>query len=139
METRGHDMAVLSRQLFIVSTLLLATGCAARSVPGSSAMTRTELYLGLATRSSQVSDREFQAFLDTSVTPRFPAGYTVVSAEGRWGEKNRTIKESSRVLIFLHQNTESDNAKLELIRREYKTQFDQDAVLRVDSAARAAF
>lgn len=107
--------------------------------PPLSRMVRTELYFGLSSRSSPVTEREFQNFLETSVTPRFPDGYTVCDAEGRWGEQGRTVKEPSRILILLHAGRDADHAKLELIRQEYRFRFDQSSVLRVDVPVRAGF
>ena len=50
---------------------------------GSLRFARTELYFGTARPEGAVTDEEFQAFIDREVTSRFPAGLTVVKAEGR--------------------------------------------------------
>lgn len=122
---------------------VLLSGCAA--VPGNAPdpreLIRTELYLGLSSPKGDVTDREFQSFLDTSVTPRFPDGYTVIPAEGRWRDprSERTAREPSRVLVIVRGRTDAEEAKVELIRRDYRDRFDQQSVLRVDQRVTARF
>ncbi len=143
-------------RIVICATLLgtLATGCAVGQF-GEPAI-RTELYCGFSTPRAAVTEREFRQFLDEVVTPRFPQGYTVEVAEGRWRsdagapaagrEKNAsptdtspTATEPSRVIIIVHPPTDDASRKIELIRREYKFRFDQESVLRVDIPVKASF
>ncbi len=54
----------------------------AAKLPGQSFL-RTELYFGLSMqqadgRDAEISEQQWQAFLDTCVTPRFPDGLTVM-------------------------------------------------------------
>ena len=55
-----------------------------------------------------VSDAEWEAYLDSVVTPRFPAGFTVVEAEGHWrGESGVVEREHTEVLTLLHPGDEA--------------------------------
>ena len=48
-------------------------------------MARLELLFGLGKREGgTISDADWAAFLDAEVTPRFPAGLTVLSGYGQW-------------------------------------------------------
>lgn len=120
------------RGVLLILALLVAAGCDARV--GEPAV-RTELYCGFSTPKASVTEREFRDFLERSVTPRFPEGYTVEQAEGVW----KGSGEPSRVLIIVHPDTRDSSDKIDLIRKDYKFRFDQESVLRVDAAARASF
>jgi hypothetical protein len=101
---------------------------------------RTELYFGLDKKDGgQVTDAEFQAFLDTVVTPRFPQGLTVVTAHGQWRQGDALDGEPSRILILLHDGGAESHREIEEIRSQYVRQFEQDAVMRVDSVAKVSF
>ena len=78
-----------------------------------------------------VSDDEWQRFLDEVVTPRFPAGLTVLSASGQWrGEKGTVERERAQVLTVLHSGDEASRRAVAEVAAEYKQRFAQEAVLR---------
>jgi hypothetical protein len=108
----------------------------------SQTLTRTELFLGLSKPGGgTVSQDEFKAFLDAEVTPRFPDGYSVIAAEGRWRDaaSGITLVEPSRIIMILHEPTSENEQKIETIREAYKKRFNQDAVLRTQYPQRASF
>jgi Protein of unknown function (DUF3574) len=51
--------------------------------PSETAYLRTTLYFGLARPTGRVSEGQWQAFLRTKVTPRFPDGLTAWEADGQ--------------------------------------------------------
>src|SRR5688572_26537686 len=56
---------------------------------GAKPLARTELFFGLARPDgSRVSVDEFQQFLDQEVTPRFPAGLTLLGGDGQFRNAN---------------------------------------------------
>jgi hypothetical protein len=128
----------------MVVGLMTMVGCAsmpaAPNVAGTE-MVRTELFCGLSRPGgADISDAEFKSFLDEIVSVRYPAGYTVLSAEGRWREQTGTTRiEPTRVILTLHAPTPEENLKIEQIRAMYKTRFLQEAVLRVDDVERVRF
>jgi len=74
------------------------------------------------------------------VTPRFPGGLTVCDASGQWrGSKGTVEKESTKLLILIHEATGAQEKSIEEIRAEYKRRFQQESVLRVDMAVGASF
>ena len=106
----------------------VSTACNA----GETAMQHSTLYLGAAIPDSidTVDAGEWQRFLDTSVTPRFPVGLTWLDARGQWrGNDGRVIGEPSRVLILLHPDEREARAAIETIRTEYQRAFAQEAVM----------
>lgn len=97
---------------------------------------RTELYFGMSRKSGpDVTEEEFEKFVDEFVTPRFPDGLTVIDAHGQWREADATvIKERSKLLVFIYPRKErrAAGSKIEEIRTEYKRRFSQESVLRLD-------
>ena len=88
---------------------------------------------------ANVTDDEFQNFLNEFVTPRFPNGLTVIDVRGQWREDDSTItKEPGKVLILLYPRSGRREAgwKIEEIRAEYKRRFSQQSVMRVDQTAK---
>lgn len=104
-------------------------------------MARLELYFGTTQKDgSTVSDAAWGSFLDEEVTPRFPDGLTVLRGYGQWRNSTGEIaKEGSIVLVILYFPSDETEAKIEDIRAAYKDRFDQESVMRVDSANCVSF
>jgi len=99
---------------------------------GDSTMVRDVLYFGRSRPAGgTVSDAEWQAFLSEVVTPRFPAGLTVVAATGQWRGENGTVEqEQSEIMTLFHAGDDAARRGVEEVMAEYKRRFQQEAVLR---------
>ena len=95
-------------------------------------MVRDVLYFGRnRPTGGVVSDTQWQDFLDAVVTPRFPAGLTVVSATGQWrGENGSLEREQAEILTLFHAGDEPARKAVTELIAEYKHRFQQEAVLR---------
>lgn len=144
MTTRRTAAAGLAAALMLGLTTAGATTAASDTThaaqpaasPGES-YKRTELYFG-ATRpdGTAITPADFELFLDKEVTPAFPDGLTWLEAHGQW----MGGKEESYLLIILYPFADRDaNRDIEEIRTDYKTQFEQQSVLRADSVDRVSF
>lgn len=125
------------KRLFSISLLaLLLAGCVSNA-----SWTRSEMYFGLQRRDgTPVTENEWRSFVEQVVTPRFPAGLTVFDGAGQWrNAANRIEREPSKVLVIFHSTSESIDAKIDEVRRLYCERFNQEAVMKVSSAARVAF
>lgn len=105
---------------------------------------RSELFFGSDRPDPKpdVSDYEFKKFVDRTVTPRFPAGLTILSGEGQWQEDDKTVtKERSKVIIIVYKVADNkvSSKRIEEIRDLYKKQFDQQSVMRADSLESVGF
>jgi hypothetical protein len=103
---------------------------------------RTELFFGRSKPDgSTVTDREFQRFLNREITPRFPEGLTVLEGRGQFRDSSGVIlREDAVLLILLYPATEEfRHQRIERIREEYKSAFQQESVLRVDSSSCVSF
>jgi hypothetical protein len=135
----------------LLTTLFLAAlGCAARTpsvgvgpacVVGDSALVRETLYFGRnRPGGGTVDDAEWRTFLNQVLTPRFPAGLTVVNATGQWkGQSGVVEQEQSNVVTVYHAEDAESNRAVREVALEYKRRFGQEAVLRERIPTCAAF
>ena len=96
---------------------------------------RTELFFGTAKPDGVVTLEEFQAFLDEVVTPLFPGGLTVVTADGQFrGAGGIAIRERSYVVILIYpfEEQHTSGRNIDTIRLEYMRRYRQESVLRAD-------
>ncbi len=122
---------------------VIAPGCASsvRSLPGGVPGIGDRLYFGRSIPGGGVvSDAEWEDFLRTIVTPRFPDGLTVWSADGQWRDGSGTIiSEKSFVLELLHPDDPALDAAIEEIIARYKEIFHQESVLQVRTPVQLRF
>lgn len=98
--------------------------------------------LGLADHPEQgISETEWRAFLDKSVTPRFPDGLSVVDLYGQWQGKNETAPERlhTKMLLILYRDNAENRAKIDAIRAAWKQKTGDQSVLRVTVPADVSF
>ncbi len=97
-------------------------------------MVEAQLYFGLTTEPA------FEGFLNTEVTPRFPAGLTVVDGAGRWRDPaGRLTQERSKLVIIVAEPGPATLNRLQAIREAYKVQFHQQSVGLVTESVCADF
>ena len=133
--------------LLLVSPALSATPVCAQSLavlvekPSEKILTKEELYFGLSKPAGgTVSEAEWQLFLNLVITPRFPTGLTVVAAEGQYlNSSNELIKENTKLVILIYENSPTKNQMIAQIIDIYKRLFSQESVLRVTSSVRVSF
>lgn len=131
-------MASLRAILF--AFIFTAIGCASVNEMACSAGAERAvnelLYFGTAKPKGLVTLDDWTRFLNTSITPRFPQGFTVWQASGQWqGEDGAIVREASYMLNLLHPDDEHSENAVRAIADEYKSRFRQEAVLRVKSYA----
>ena len=90
------------------------------------------LAFGLTRPDGSVIERQdWQQFVDSEITPRFPAGFTVIDAQGQWYDAagHKVIQEGSRIVWIVAPSTDrSLQAHLRVIRQIYQKRFNQQAV-----------
>jgi hypothetical protein len=87
-----------------------------------------------------VADAEWQTFLDEVVTPRFPAGLTVVEATGQWKGRSGVVEqERSEIVTVFHAGDAAARAAIAEVAAEYRRRFRQEAVLRERTPTCARF
>ena len=103
---------------------------------------RTELFFGCSKPDgSTISEKQFQQFVSTEITPRFPSGLTVLPIRGQYLDASGTIikERSMQLILFYPASLRDAHRKIEEIRAAYKLAFQQESVLRVDTVATVSF
>ena len=88
------------------------------------------LYFGKVQTGGLASESDWAAFLADVVTPRFPPGLTVGSANGQWRDSAQRIKrDPTFVLEVVHPPQPPSDAALKDIVAEFRLRFAQESVL----------
>ncbi|WUS96454.1 DUF3574 domain-containing protein [Streptomyces sp. NBC_00708] len=90
----------------------------------------------------EVTDRQFLAFIDAEVTPRFPNGLTIQDGRGQWRDSRGVIeRERSYELTLLYPASEARvrGRQIERIRDAYENAYAQDSVARLEERLSADF
>ncbi|HYP06788.1 MAG TPA: DUF3574 domain-containing protein [Bryobacteraceae bacterium] len=141
----GNTRRSLLMSLVALGTLMPTTALAEppkRPTAATEVWVRTELYFGtMKPDNQQVTEAEFAAFVEKEVTERFPDGLTLLTGYGQFrNSAGAIIREKSFVLILFYPPQQQDaNKKVQEIRDSYKTSFQQESVLRVDSFSVVSF
>lgn len=116
------------RVLIIFCFLLcgvLFPGCAAGN---GSAWREYKVYCGRSSKNGEVSEAAWTRFCDTHVSAAFPDGYSVFDATGYWRSgTDTTAKERSKVILIVAPADARE--KVLSVARQYRKEFNQDAVL----------
>lgn len=101
---------------------------------------RSELFFGLSRPDgSLVSEADWREFLSVEITPRFPAGLSVIETAGQWRDATGLIQsEPSRVLVLLHAPNAEAERRLDEIRAAWCQQQRQECVMKVSTAAKVS-
>lgn len=94
-----------------------------------------DLYFGRSLGNGvEVSDVEFQAFVESEIISRFP-GATFFDAEGQVrDEKGNVTIESIKVASIILEDTQDNSAAVEQVLKNYQSQFEDTRVLRVTNS-----
>lgn len=123
--------------MVLVVVSLVISGCSEAdetSCPeGSEPFVKYELFMGRSGPGGEVvDDPTWEAFLEDTVTPRFPDGLTVLDARGQWrNPEGQILKERSKVLVILAPPGEHPAQLVDEVAEEYKRRFAQESVLEV--------
>ncbi len=103
--------------------------------------TRDELYFGRSLpRGEIISDAQWQQFLNSEITPRFPEGLTVLDGYGQYLNSAGILsKEQTKIVILIYKYSPEKNQFVKEIINNYKLRFQQESVLRVTSLVVVAF
>jgi hypothetical protein len=152
----------LRTTLFLLLISMASAGCAHRPAsqpPAAAAPTLegdaahpghtqgwvdTRLYFGLGPADhldQGISEAAWREFLDKEVTPRFPAGLSVLDVYGQWQGKNEHEPERlrSKMLVIYYLDNEENRGKIAAIRAAWKAKTGDQSVLMVTEPADVSF
>lgn len=130
-------MVQITLVVFLLSTLF--TACTEPAGPG---LVEYDLYMGMSIKGrSPVSAKEWQQFLDDSVTPRFPEGISVVDVGGQYLYEGaqKPARENSKLLILVYEDTPEVEKKVRAIVHDYAVKFSQESVMVIQKRVEQSF
>jgi hypothetical protein len=110
--------------------------------PGETPMASYQLLLGRTIPSGgRVSEAAFRTFVEASVVPAFPAGFTVSDAEGHYRHRDAKdpIREPSKILTIITPDLPETGTRIAAIAADYKARFEQESVGIIRHPACASF
>lgn len=114
-----------------IAITLLLTGCVDFR-GGDGPLIVARLYLGQSNAAGAIPPQQFDEFIDTVVTPKFPDGLTLIPANGRWRAPDNTlVRERTIVLELIYPDNETGRTNVLAVIEQYKQRFRQHAVLLV--------
>jgi hypothetical protein len=111
-----------------------AGGCSGAPTCSSgagAAMDVFTLYFGKAiVGRADLTEREWQGFLDDSITANLPHGYTTLEGHGAWMNPltHKTTKEATEIVVAALPASPESLAAINRIRTDYQVRFHQQAV-----------
>ena len=144
----NSSMAVWLRPatfMCFIFVAVAAVACSNTEVPvcpeGTYRFVEYQLFMGRGGPGGEVvDDAAWEAFLEDTVTPRFPDGLTVVDGKGQWrGSEGSIEKERSKLLIILAPPGDNGMRLIDEISEEYESRFDQESVLRTVNESCVSF
>jgi uncharacterized protein DUF3574 len=126
----------MARLIMALCAIASVGGCTTRAAqscaPGvGSPVAVFTVFLGRAIpERNGLTDKEWQSFLDDTVTANLPNGYTVFDADGGWMNPitRKTIREHTKVLLVALPEVPASLAAINRIRSAYQSQFRQQVV-----------
>ena len=105
-------------------------------------MIETKLYFGQSIPTGgAVSEKEWQNFKKEYVASVFREGSSVLQVEGNWYDTaaKQLITEPTYVIVYYYKPDKRLSRRIDTLRQNYKTVFNQQSVLRVDRKVKANF
>ena len=98
---------------------------------GTQRVVEYRLFMGRNSGGEEVvDDQAWDVFVRDIVTPKFPAGLTVIDGHRQWQDASGVVeRERSKVLVILAQDDEETPEKVAEVAQAYKGLFNQYAVL----------
>lgn len=97
---------------------------------GETPMLQVRIYFGQDENGKPIAASAWEDFVATTVSPRFPEGFTVYDARGQWRDlHSKTIsREPSKIVEADRRDTPDLHDKIAEIRRAYQKRFHQQSV-----------
>lgn len=117
---------------FFLILLLGTAGCT------TSRFVETDLYFGRSIPDgNQVTEAEWESFVQSQIGQAFPNGFTVMTARGAWKDtKGVTIYEPSMLVRVIYKTNQQLDRRIDSVRSAYQRLFRQESVMRVDLPVR---
>jgi Protein of unknown function (DUF3574) len=123
--------------LYCIISLALMSGVCS-TIANEKKMVKTEIYFGLSNKSGPVSDSAWRSFRKN--ISKNLHGYTEIRADGYWTDlSGNPVIEETAIVIYMHESSAIENAKIDSLIHQYKKIFDQESVLKTDHEIKVSY
>lgn len=105
-------------------------------------MIETNLYFGQSKPGGgTITETEWTQFKEDHISKVFKEGSTIVNVTGNWydPQNRKLITEPTYKIIYLYKRNKRLSIQIDSLRYWYKSQFQQQSVLRIDKKVKASF
>jgi len=133
------------RAIVVAGAALAVAGCVTASAPSCPPGGRERLVAELLFGRNigdvvGVGERAFARFVDSEITPRFPAGLTITDSRGQYRHADgRIVREPGKVVTIVLGDEARDLPRLAEVAAAYRRRFRQESVGVVTRRACVAF
>ncbi|MGH2416156.1 MAG: DUF3574 domain-containing protein, partial [Microcystaceae cyanobacterium] len=121
---------IITQITAIAATSIALSMAIAVGTPKAEADTPPLIQQDLFFGGGEVSEAQFQSFVDNVITPRFPAGLTIFDADGQFLNSTGTlVEEQSKGVTLIFDDTQENETSINEIVENYLQQFQQESVL----------
>jgi hypothetical protein len=129
--TTKNIVVEATTSLLVGTTLFIGLGCYSLKASAAGLIQESLFFRQDIPGGGEVSEADFQSFIDNVVTPRFPAGLTVFDANSQYRDNSgRVIQEKSKYLTIFVEDNQQNQSLLKDIAQAYIKQFNQESILR---------
>lgn len=121
--------------------ILLLTICfySCKTLKSKGNYVKTELFFGLSDGTIEITENQWVEFKNEYLNKRF-SGYTETPCNGFWtNEKNITLQEKCKMITYLNTGSKKDSSAVAQVIARYKVIFNQESVLKIETAVNASF
>jgi hypothetical protein len=120
------------KPILIVLCILSTTVYSCYRASPHNTLVKTELYFGLSNKNGLIADSTWTRFRKQKIEAVLN-GYTEIKGYGFWRDLySNSIYEPSVIVIYIHEQSDSESIKIDSLINLYKKEFDQESVLKVD-------
>lgn len=139
---KSHSNTVCAAVLLVIAISVTPVSLSAQTdtfacPTGTEPFSEYRLFFGRSRGHVEVvNNTAWQTFLAREITPRFPAGLTVLDARGQWQDAmGLMVRERTKLVIILARPSDEGIRLTDEITEAYKRAFGQESVLRAISTA----
>ena len=132
------------RRLLVIGlplNVMILASCGSRDDSRQTKWIRSEIFFGrIIPGGGQVSEEQFAAFLQDSVTKAFPVGMTVYDVYGQMERADGDIvRQDTKVVLLIHDGSQANEQAITDIISNYRSSFGNPQVMHLRTGTEPQF
>jgi hypothetical protein len=137
-------MLIWLRRLLVIGlplNVMILASCGSRDDSRQTKWIRSEIFFGrIIPGGGQVSEEQFAAFLQDSVTKAFPVGMTVYDVYGQMERADGDIvRQDTKVVLLVHDGSQANEQAINDIISNYRSNFGNPQVMHLRTGTEPQF